>query len=211
MLLAGRLAPRIAAIRRWKTHRIAAVLAACIIHAVLLAALAVGIPWTQNPGPAEPVIHVTLERPLPQAPAPPKERRAPTKAPPRQTPPPSALAAPHIAPAPTGPAPEIDAGEKAAAGDVMRALRATVGCANPDAVGLSPAERAACHKALRASLGEVKPMSGLTAEKRARFDREVQCHEAFSAPVPPAHAASNGVIPGMGDMPRMRDCPAWDR
>jgi hypothetical protein len=90
----------------------------------------------------------------------------------------------------------------------MRALRATVGCANPDAVGLSPAERAACRKSLRAALGEVKPMSGLTAEKRARFDRAVTCKEEYvDAQIPSGNSPSDGPIRGLGHVPRLRDCP----
>jgi hypothetical protein len=201
--------------RRRQGHRTAAVLIACVIHAVLLGALAIGIPWKPLVGPAEPVLQVTLERPPPQLSArpPPEGQKPRTKQTPQASPPAApALLTPHVEPSAV-PGPEIDAGEKAAAGDVLRALRATVGCANPDAVGLSPAERAACRKAMRATLGDVKPMSGLTAAKRERFDRTVRCHEALSASMPPARAGNSaiGSIPGMGDSPRLRDCPPWER
>lgn len=199
--------------RRRKAHRTAAVLAAVAIHAVLLVALAIGIPWTPKVEPEAPVTQVTLERPVapetpkkPPPPSPKKPRATPTLAPSPVSPPP---AAPHVTPAPAPPT-GVDAGEAAEMGNVARALRSGVGCANPDAVGLSPAEREKCRRELRATVGEVKPMSGLTAEKRERFDRAVRCSQEYdNAQVPSSFSKSEEPddMTGMGHVPRMRDCP----
>lgn len=95
-------------------------------------------------------------------------------------------------------------------GDVIRALRGSVGCSRPDAVGLTDAEREACRRRFHAGLETAKPLSGLTAEKRARFDRTVRCRKDYQdQPIPPVTAPSNaaGGMTGLGYIPRLRDCP----
>jgi hypothetical protein len=201
--------------RRRRAQRIAAVLAACLVHAVLLAALAVGIPGAPQLPPA-PSIEVTLERPIPPPP-PPEPKRAP---PPERLRPPATGPHPIPAPAPTplaaGAAPgrinlpsNPEPGEGDDSGNIRRTLRATVGCARQDFFALSPAERVACRKQLKALVGDVPALSGIPAAKRAGYDRSVACDAARHAPIPPGHEASNGVagMPGLGDVSRMRDCP----
>jgi len=198
--------------RARRTTAIVAVSAA--IHVLLLSALAIEV---TRPGPArtaeQTAVQVTLER-LPKPP--PKTKPSPAKS--RQTQPapsvtPRFVAAPQaIAPAqPLAPAaPRVDAGEAAAMGDVVRALRGSVGCAHPDAAGLSAAERAKCPRQFVSGGEGVKPLSGLTAEKRARFDQALHCyHDYYAAPVPPGPAPSNGAggMPGLGYIPSMKECP----
>jgi hypothetical protein len=199
------------AIRRWKTHRTAAVLAACAIHAVLLATLAMGIPWTPKVEPPAPALELTLQPPPPETPPPPTPRNGRRKPSPAQSPPTRSARLPALS-APPPAAINLPPGPAAGgddAGNIRRTLRATVGCARPDAIGLSKAERVACRQQVRALLGEVPALSGIPAAKRAGYERAAECTAARDAPIPPGHAESNGAagIPGLGDQSRMRDCP----
>jgi hypothetical protein len=207
--------------RRQRTAVIAA--ASAVLHLVLLSALAIEATRPGAPlAPEETAIQVTLERPLvpilpPETkplpaprpasslkPAPAPRLPAPVAAPPSPT-------APHLAAAAA--TPSIDAGASAALGDLTRALRGSVGCSNPDAVSLTPAEREACRRRIHAGLEDAKPLSGLTAEKRARFDQVVHCHDLQSAAVPMPSATSNaaGGISGLGYVPSVRECPPGSR
>jgi hypothetical protein len=207
--------------RRKRPAAIAA--ASAVFHLVLLSALA--IEATRPGAPASPedtAIQVTLERPpAPIAPPEPKPLAAPRPAStPKPAPlprspapvaaPPSVAARP-LAATPAAPA-SIDAGASAAMGNLTRALRGSVGCSNPDAVGLTPAERDACRRRLHAGLEDAKPLSGLTAEKRARFDQVVHCREVYqNAGVPMPGSPSNGPIAGLGYVPSLRECPPGAR
>ena len=197
---------------RARVDRTAAVIAAsAALHLLLLSALAIE---ATRSGPVQvaepPAIQVTLERAPPSPPEPKplaktrKAAAASTPAPQRLVP--AAPAAQPVAPS----APRIDAGETAAMGDVLRALRGSVGCANPDAVGLTPAEREGCRRRLDDGLEDAKPILGLTAEKRARFDHVARCQDTYraykAAAVPPGHEESNGLFPGLGYVPSPRDC-----
>ena len=192
-------------------NRTAAIIAAsAVVHLLLLSALAIE---ATRSGPSQtveqPVIQVTLEPPVPPAERKPlaKPRKA-ASAPAPRTPAPAPQTAQTAAPS----APRIDAGEAAAMGDVVRALRGSVGCSNPDAVGLTPAERETCRRRFHAGLEEAKPLSGLTEEKRNRFDRAVRCRQLYQdAQVPNRLAPSSGPIPGLGYFPRLRDCPPSDQ
>jgi len=201
---------------RGRFNRTSAIGVAAAIHILLLGALALGIPRS---GPANTpdqlAIQVTLEQrpkappPKPELKPPAKKREAVAAAAPQ-----AASAAPivHTAPSANPSVPDIDAGEKAAMGDVVRALRGSFGCAHPDAVGLNDAEKVACKRQFRAGDDPTKPLYGLTEEKRNRFDRAVRCRQTYyDAPVPAANSASNGLFPGLGFVPRIRDCPPSDQ
>jgi hypothetical protein len=198
---------------RPRVRRTATIVAAsAAIHGLVLSALAIEV---TRPGPRQSpeqaAIQVTLERPPvePQAATKPSPKRLETRptpgvAPPRTTPtPPSAQA---LAPL----APTVDASEKAAMGDLVRALRGSVGCSNPDAVGLTLAERDSCRRRLHAGLEDAKPLSGLMAEKQARLDHTARCQDTYrayrAAAAPNGHAESNGLFPGLGYVPSTKDC-----
>ena len=186
---------------RLRVNRTAAIIvASAALHLLLLSALAIEATRSGPRQTAEPpAIQVTLAPPL-QPPAERKPRaktRKAASAPAPQRPASAVQAAPPIAQS----APRVDAGEATTIGDVVRALRGSVGCSNPDAVDLTPAERDACRRRFHAGLEDAKPMLGLTAEKRARFDHASQCNEAWRI-----YRASPGA-----PMPRLRDCPASDQ
>jgi len=209
---------------RSRFKRTAAILAACVaVHLALLSVLAIEATGSHLAEQADQTaIQVTLERP----PTPPPVQPRPVERP-RMPPPVRGVAAPP-APAPVVHAPEqtsaqpslprnppaVDNGAAAVMGDLVRALRGSVGCSDPDAVGLTPAERDACRRRLQAQGENVKPMSGLTAEKQNRFDRASNCRkEYYDAPIPPGASHSNaaGGIAGLGYQPRLRDCPPTDQ
>jgi hypothetical protein len=208
---------------RTKARRISAIIAvSALVHIVFLAALILGVPWSGRMREAEqPPVEVTLERlPLPtppEQPAKPKPltkepKPTPTKAQPQAAPaPPLALHAPPVQ-LPQN-VPGVDLGANGDMDNAVRALRGSVGCSDPDAVGLTPQERAKCRERMRQGLENAKPILGLTAEKRQRFDRAVKCHDDYNPgdPIPPGHTPSNGAggMPGLGYIPRARDCPPW--
>ena len=173
--------------------------ASAAIHICLLSALAIEVTRPSPIGSPEPAaIQVTLER-LPE-PAPTPEQK--TLATPRKAMPGpgarqaarEAAPAPIVAPTSTPAAPEVDASEKAAMGSLVRALRGSVGCSNPDAVSLTPAEREACQRQLHAGLEEAKPISGIGPKQQAIFDagakRDTWWQQPFLAETP-----TNGCRP----------------
>jgi hypothetical protein len=199
--------------RRSRAKRTAAIVtASAVVHLLLLSMLAIEATRSRSAEPPDQsAIQVTLERPPPPEPKTVvKKRPIVTRAnAPAAASIPSPEPAVHAAP-PTAIAPEVDSDEKAAMGDLVRALRGSVGCDNPDAVGLTKDEREACRRRFHAGLEAAKPLSGVPAAKRERFDRTVRCqNEYYGAPMPNGHAASNGAggMPGLGYIPRMRDCP----
>ena len=72
--------------------------------------------------------------------------------------------------APTPVAPEVDADAQTTMGNLVSALRGSVGCSNPDAVSLTPAERDACRRQLHAGLEGAKPITSLSPGRQAAFD-----------------------------------------
>ena len=68
-------------------------------------------------------------------------------------------------------------------GEVRTALRASpVGCANPDAVGLTRAEREACNEQFgKGAKTAAFPGLGLSREKQAAFDQAAAHKEACRA------------------------------
>lgn len=187
-----------------------------VAHAGLLALVALQSPRLVMPrelaGPPEPVIPVLLaprapparvgarraqpdairlhrralrgaSAPLPIPPLPePEELPTPPAAPP-----PRPASDFHPAPLPESPR-----------SDLRAALRSgPTGCANPDAVGLTKAERQVCEQRL-GGLARITPYKGLglSAAKQADFDRAASAKEAAvrarNAPVPA------GNIPGAG-------------
>jgi hypothetical protein len=194
-----------------RTATIVAVSAA--IHGLLLSALAIEVTRPgSHEGSEQAAIQVTLERPPvePQAAAKPSPKRLETRPTPGVTPPPRTTPTPPSAQAFAPLAPSVDASEKAAMGNLVQALRGSVGCSNPDAVGLTQAERDACRHRLRAGLEDAKPLSGLKAEKQARLDHTARCQDTYraykAAAIPNGHAESNGLFPGLGYVPSAKDC-----
>jgi hypothetical protein len=209
---------------RSRARRTWSIIAASVLfHILFLTALILGVPWSGPGREAEqPPVEVTLERLPPPQPAQPAKPKPPTKTPPKPSPAPAAAPASpapslaiHAPPQVPPNAPGIDLGANSEMDNVVRALRGSVGCSDPDAVGLTPEEREKCRKRLRAGMENAKPLSGLTAEKQQRFDRVARCHDEYDpgAPIPPGHTPSNGAggMPGLGYIPRARDCPPWQR
>jgi hypothetical protein len=198
--------------------------ASALIHLLLISGLVIGVPRLGPPRTVDqPAIQVSLEPPPAQPPPEPlkaeSSRAARARSPssvhralpvPGLPPPSAVITAPAPQPPPTTPAPPVGSGEGAEMGNVVRALRGSVGCSDPDAVGLTPAEREACRKRFHAGLEDAKPLLGLTAEKRARFDHASRCQDTYrayrAAQMPNSHTPSNGPIPGLGYVPSPRDC-----
>jgi hypothetical protein len=79
-------------------------------------------------------------------------------------------------------------------------LRGTlVGCANPDAVGLSAAERARCNERFGVDIGGAPKFDGISPAKRRAFDKAADRQDAdtrYRDTVPrgePAHPLSSGA------------------
>lgn len=202
---------------RSRARRTAAILAACIaVHVALLSVLAIEATGSRSAEPPDqPAIQVTLERPPAPRPAHPKPPPRPRARNAALAPQPSPAPVVHQAPPSIQPsAPAVDSGAAAAMGDLVRALRGSVGCSDPDAVGLSEAEKAACRRRLHAQGENVQPMLGLTEEKRNRFDRAVRCRkDYYDAPIPQGNSKHNepNDLVGLGQTPRLRDCPPSDQ
>jgi len=155
------------------SRTIAIGVASAAIHILLLSALAIEVARpspSKSPEPA--AIQVTLERPPASAPEPKtmaKPRKAMSGLGPRQVVP-GATPAPVVPQAAKPGAPDVDTDAKAAMGNLVRALRGSVGCSNPDAVDLTPAERDACRHRLHAGLDDARPVSVVSAKQQAIFD-----------------------------------------
>lgn len=170
--------------RTARQRRTAITLAASLAaHAVVLSVVALQAPQLRIPdepgGPPTPVIPILI---LPKAPpaepgGPPTpiqlHRRAPRNA---QEPLPVApLVTPAAEPpaAPQAPAanPAFQVRDEPLGRDVQAALRARVGCANPDAAGLTRAERVACEEMLGRGAAEAPFLGlGLGRDKARELD-----------------------------------------
>lgn len=182
-----------------------------VFHVIVLAALAVHAPELVIPpessGPPEPIIPVLL---LPKAP--PRSEGPPAPIRLHRRPQRFALTPPPVAPLPVPPITPPRAATPAPAvvhpaplpqspkGELRATLRASpVGCGNPDAVGLTRAEREYCYAQLgKGAKTAVFPGLGLEAAKQAEFDRAAQRKEACRA-----YRDSIG-----GEQPRLRDIGA---
>lgn len=198
-------------------RKIAAIAVSATAHLVALAIVASQAPMLRIPaeGPSkpEPIIPVLLAPRLPSGPtAKPQPLRLhrrqprvplppvpPIPAPPSEpqhAPGPGAVAL-HPAPLPEGPVSEL-----------RQSLRqGPIGCANPDAVGLTKAERQVCDEALgRGAKVAPFPGLGLAREKQNDFDRAAARKEADRryreqqiAPGPAPPGGSSGqpwAVPG---------------
>jgi len=85
-------------------------------------------------------------------------------------------------------------------GNLVRALRGSVACSNPDAVSLTSAERDTCRQRLHAGLEEAKPVSGLSPRQKAIFDagvkRDMWLQQPFLAETP-----TKGCLPRVTERP----------
>lgn len=204
---------------RAKVRRTTAIAAVSILfNLVLLLGLTVGVPWSDRARSLDqPDVVVSLLHPPPPAPKPAASNKPVER--PRQ----SSLAPHSPAPIPLPnpppainlpPNPPVDAGAQAAMGNLVKALRGSVGCSHPDAANLTEAEREACRRRLHAEGENVKPLLGLTEEKRNRFERAGRCRrEYYDAPVPQGNSKHNepNDLVGLGQTPRLRDCPPSDQ
>ena len=183
-------------------RRIGAVAASAAVHAVILAAIALHSPTLIIPeepsGPPEPIIPVLLMPRTPpqdaaQKPTPIRLHRRPQR-----------FAAPPIAPLPV---PPVETAHAARPGpvitihpaplpegpksEVRTALRAgPVGCANPDAVGLTQAERDHCYEVLGKGAKTTTFVGlGLNRDKQQQLDTAGARREADykykHSPAPP--------------------------
>jgi hypothetical protein len=100
--------------------------------------------------------------------------------------------------------------------DVRTALRqGAVGCTNPNAVGLTAAERAACDEKLGKGAKDAPFLGlGLAAEKQKAFDQIAAHKEAcrqYRAGMPTANVSDPdgrvGMPTGLGQSPALRDGP----
>jgi hypothetical protein len=178
--------------RRKGGRTFAAAAASAAAHIAVLAVLALQAPMLrtadQDSGPPLSVIPVLLTPKTPPAtsgrPSPIRLHRRPQRFAPNPPP---------IAPLPIPPEPARPAlhGETVHPAPLPQSpkmeLRATlrvspVGCANPDAVGLTPAEREACYAQLgKGARTTPFPGLGLSAAKQAEFDRAEAHKEACRA------------------------------
>ena len=194
-------------------RRIGALALSAAFHLVLLVAVALHAPSLVIPpessGPPEPIIPVLLTPRIPSAPA---GRPAPIRLhrrPQRFAPPPpiAPLPVPTVQPARPAAAPGPVAMHPAPLpespkSDLKTALRGSpVGCANPDAVGLTRAERAACLEQLgKGAKTAPFPGLGLAREKQTAFDAAAAAKEArrrdLEAPPPagPEQAGASGPV-----------------
>lgn len=190
-------------------RRIGALALSAAFHLLLVVAVVLHSPSLVIPpessGPPEPIIPVLLTPRTPPAPSgPPAPIRLHRRPQPFAPPPPIApLPAPAVQPSrPSAPGPvaihpaPLPESPKS---DLKAALRASpVGCANPDAVGLTRAEREACFEQLgKGAKTAAFPGLGLAREKQEAFDREAEHKEACRA-----YKGS-----AAGEQPRLRDGP----
>lgn len=203
---------------RAKVRRTAAIATlSALFNLLLLLGLTVGVPWSmRSPSLEQPdVVLSLLHPPPPPAPKPPSPNK-PAERPrqPGMTPHAPALVPPPTAPAPISLPQNPPADTQAAMGYVVKALRGSVGCSHPDAANLTEAEREACRRRLRSEGENIKPLLGLTEEKRNRFERAGRCRkEYYDAPMPQGNSKHNepNDLVGLGQAPRLRDCPPSDQ
>jgi hypothetical protein len=190
----------------------AAIVVSAAAHLLLLAVIAVQAPRLRIPeeaaGPPLPIIPLLLVPRLPPSAsaARPEPLRLHRRLRRNETPPPIAPlpvpAAPASAepsrpgPVAVHPAPLPDSPKS----ELRATLRASpIGCANPDAVGLTRAEREACNDQLgKGAKTAAFPGLGLSAAKQAAFDEAAAHKETCRA---------YRAAPGMGGQPRLRDGP----
>jgi hypothetical protein len=172
------------ATHRGRTYGIAA--ASLAAHAALLAVLAVYAPklrvpeWKSGPPPA--IIPVLIMPRVPPPAAQPGAKPEPIRLhrrPQRFAEPPPPVK-PLVAPeeearrAASTPGPRtlnLPGPGEAVAANARNALRGRLGCANPDAVGLTPAEREACERRFAAGAkGAAFPGLGIDSDKAAGLD-----------------------------------------
>jgi len=202
-------------------RRIAAVAISGAVHLLVLAALALHAPTLFIPdepgGPPEPIIPVLLMPRLPPpasapgaAPGPIRLHRRPLRtlppdlpvAPlpvPEQPPPPApaqAAATPPLRPStlPEGPRQDVQ--------NTLR--RSAIGCANPQAAGLTRAEREACEERLGRGVREVPYMpagAGMSGEARSALGKAAAAKEAnrryreYAPPAPGGDRAGSLMQP----------------
>lgn len=176
--------------RRARGRTIAAVVISAILNAGALYVLTLHAPFSMPPmgpgGPPEPIIPILLTPKPPPTPAGPPAPIRLHRRPQRFALPPEVAPLPvppveAAKPAPAGPA-VIHPGPlpQSPKGDLRAALRASpVGCADPEAVGLTREERERCYGQLGKGAKTASfPGLGLQAGKQAGFDRTAAQKEA---------------------------------
>lgn len=188
-----------------------AVSVSLVAHLVLVVALARHAPFLRTPmeeaGPPEPIIPVLLmPRALPPSPGRPEGttirlHRRPQRFAPHHVPPPPEVApvvlpqAPKPAPPPPGPSPaEI---QRAEVRQVLR--RGVLGCANPDAAGLTREERDRCNERFARGAASA-PQLGLGLNPEAAADLDRAQTQAARRAAPPPVGVSRGIGRTASDM-----------
>jgi hypothetical protein len=202
-------------------RRIAAVAVSGAVHLLVLAALAAHAPTLAIPdepaGPPEPIIPVLLMPRLPprasvqgvapgpirlhrrqRTPLPPNLPVAPLPVPELPPLPPAAQAGPSAALRPS----QLPEGPRQEIQNTLR--RSAIGCANPQAAGLTRAEREACEEQLGKGTREVPYMPagvGMSGEARSALAKAAAAKEAnrryreYAPPVPGGDRAGSSMQP----------------
>jgi hypothetical protein len=100
------------------------------------------------------------------------------------------------------------------AGFGHKGLRMTLGCLNQETYHLSPEEREACmQRAAREAQAAADLGPNIPPDKKAEYDRQVACREAYRGGGTPslAEASTGTSVSGLGNVPRLRDCGPGDR
>ena len=204
--------------------RAASVAALCVslaLNVAFLASMAFGLRALPSP-PETRAVELTLLPPLLRSPPAPKAPRPGARAGPVLkvlTRPPEPRSAPGVPSAPAAVPTVIAPPAKAPAapqGDGLEAtLKETVGCDDPDAFHLTPAQRAVCDARFMAHAKGGSALGlNIAPDKLAAYDRYVRCHEAqHGGALPAPDDSTDGVtgIKGLGEIPRLRDCGPGDR
>jgi hypothetical protein len=193
--------------KRWRRGTIS-IAASLLAHLALLSPLLWMAPsFRMRPVANRPDLQIDLVRSVdlnPRAPHPNPPAETASAKETAQRPPPKAsaqafatLARPPQAPPPAANG-AVAAQTGSAAGDaaVRAALRGAVGCSNPDFVGLTQAERAACRDRLRQgaeAMGEATVDPIRSIHKRAYYDEVKDARDAMNSYNP-----VNGPMPGNG-------------
>ena len=198
-----------------------------VLHVLMLTGMVVGLKVTLPP-PEERDMEVSLVPPLVRPVIPPTRPPSTPSAPARQAPPAVQALRPHIAPlppasAPTTSLPEVKAPPEqkpqvygpVVSDDGMRpSVSGRMGCDDPLGIRLTESQKQVCANNLTERTKAAKALElNIQEANKAAFDRNRRCRDVYTRQGIPgsAQAGSGGSIPGLGNVPSFKDCPAADR